>query len=111
MDIRDVLQETVNRHTYRIALFNQIKSIRSIADHGKREMVAIRYGRNWSFLALTTESREIWKACISAVNAVGMACWEIHDRKGALEIARNERAAQVWNGDWDEAYETSLEVI
>lgn len=103
MDIRDVIQEAINRSPWRHALFDQIKVIRSIADDSERINKAIPYGRGWFIKAMESEDPKVWNACMSAMYCIIAAAWEIHDKKEALHWARGEAIAQQWNGDWGHA--------
>lgn len=110
MDIREVIQETVNRHPQRIVLFNQIKTIRSIANDTERVSVAIELGHCWFVLGMHSNDPHRWNSCMNAMECIGCACWEIHDKNGALEIARSLAASLFWNGNWDFAEEIRLQV-
>jgi hypothetical protein len=103
MDIRDVIQEAINRHPERVKLFSQIKVIRSIADDRERTSFAITFGKAWFIKAMESNDPQLWASCMSAMYCVGAAAWEIHDKKEALHWARGEAVAQGWDGDWDKA--------
>jgi hypothetical protein len=103
MDIRDVIQAAINRHPCPVALFNQIKVIRSIANDQDRVSMAIQYGRSWFVQGMHSDDPQVWNSCMSAMYCIIAAAWEIHDKEEALHWARGEAVAQQWDGDWDHA--------
>lgn len=111
MDIRDVLQEAVNRHPQRVVLFNQIKEIRSISCTHERISKTIKMAREWFVMAMHSDDPNVWNSCMSAFYSLMAAAYEIHDKKEALHWARGEAVSQQWNDDWDHADEVWHSII